>query len=122
MKQLSAALILVFVVALAATGGCGTNDDDVGDDDVTGGGVCPAPGTPGGPSGGCEVVVGSVEECPAIQDVCRPDICGGYDCCYCDPRGFWGTLIIDCFEGCQGMDGPQPDGCGSFDAGVAAHC
>jgi hypothetical protein len=99
--------ILALLVAVAVAG-CGADDGDdrcasdcegvdAGEDAPL---ACPEPGMPGGPSGGCELVVNDVSECPSIAELCRPDICGAHDCCYCDPRGFWGTVITDCLEGC----------------------
>jgi hypothetical protein len=132
---------LAVVCALLAVAGCYGGDDDDGDGTGDAGGgnladeqtpisACPAPGQPGGPSGGCEVMVADQTDCPRLDDVCRPEICGSFDCCFCDGNSNWNTLFIDCFEGCGGftdapespVDGPPPDGCGAFDAGVAPHC
>ena len=49
----------------------------------------------GSPSGGCEVVVNTADECPALEDVCD-GVCGaGFECCYCDAPD-WTVIFIDC--------------------------
>jgi hypothetical protein len=80
----------VLVLSMAACG-----------DDEPGGGSCP-----GSPSGGCELVVGSAEECPSYDAVCTGVCNASYDCCYCDERGFWSTLYIECAD-CAGDAGPD---------------
>ena len=53
-------------------------------------GACEGPA-----SGGCEVVVGSAEQCPTLEEVCA-GVCGAsYDCCYCAPPE-WQTIFLDC--------------------------
>ena len=50
----------------------------------------------GEPSGGCELVVSSEDECPSFEDVCA-GVCGWaeFDCCYC-AHGEWESLVTDC--------------------------
>ena len=55
-----------------------------------------APVCLGDPSGGCETVVASADECPALDQICA-HVCGAsYDCCYCGNDGRWTTLYLDC--------------------------
>jgi hypothetical protein len=89
---------LVLIAALVAS--CG-GDSDLSDAGVAAdasvadaappdGGSCEGPA-----SGGCEVVVGSAEQCPTLEEVCA-GVCGAsYDCCYCAPPD-WQTISLEC--------------------------
>jgi hypothetical protein len=88
----------------APGGGCGGDASCFPDANL----ACPGPGQPGGPSGGCELIVADMNDCPSPQELCRPDICAAHDCCFCQANGTWGTLITDCFEGCFVDAGTPP--------------
>jgi hypothetical protein len=57
----------------------------------------------------CEEYVDSAGECTPWEDVCRPDICASWDCCYVE-NNEWRVLHNECFGGC-----------GTPDAGVDAN-
>lgn len=87
MKRMRALAGIALVALFAAS--CGGGDDDT-------------PMCPGSPSGGCEEVVGSEDECPSWEQVCD-GICGfaEYECCYCGRAGGtgeweWQTSYITC--------------------------
>lgn len=48
---------------------------------------------------GCDEYVDSGDECGPVEDICRPDICAGFECCFVEGNE-WRVLITDCFEGC----------------------
>lgn len=48
---------------------------------------------------GCEEVVDDFGECTPLEDLCRPDICGSWTCCFVE-NNEWREQISDCFEGC----------------------
>jgi hypothetical protein len=99
-------------VAVLSLAGCLENSDPPSQDGPV---DAPGTGTDGGPfldaptpfvcpppSGGCDLVVEDSNDCPSIQELCAPHICGAHDCCFCQENGTWGTIITDCFEGCGG--------------------
>lgn len=70
------------------------------------GASCPTEG-PGAPSGGCDLVVQDRAECPSVESLCANVCNAGHECCYCDERGFWGsveTLCPPCTD--AGVDAP----------------
>ena len=65
-----------------------------------------APTCAGTPGGGCELVVGGVDECPSASSVCAGVCDATYDCCYCGGDGTWQTLYVDCSPCDAGTFGP----------------
>ena len=89
---------LAVVAALVASCGGDSDPSDAGvaaDASVADAAPPDADACDGPASGGCEVVVGTVEQCPTLEEVCA-GVCGAsYDCCYCAPPD-WQTLFLDC--------------------------
>lgn len=96
------------LLAILLATGCIVSDDgpraiDAATDAATDApGACPETG-PGGPSTLCSIVVQDMADCPSVERLCRPDVCHGHTCCFCQ-AGRWQNLYTDCFEGCGNAD------------------
>jgi len=90
-----ARLALVAALITSCGGDSDPSDAGVGDASVADAAPADAGACEGPASVGCEVVVGTVEQCPTLEEVCA-GVCGAtYVCCYCAPPD-WQTLILDC--------------------------
>lgn len=63
-----------------------------------------APGDALGPAPfSCEEYVSGPDACTPWADVCRPDICASWDCCYVE-NNEWRVLYNECNQGCGNRD------------------
>jgi hypothetical protein len=48
----------------------------------------------------CDGEAQDEDHCPTLEELCTPDACGSYECCWCGDNGTWEFVSLDCFEGC----------------------